>query len=114
MQRAALAQRCFAEPGPRFLRVASNRGPGSAAHRFAKGYALRCVRGTKARNDGAHKNRLEKSPKRCRAACPPFIHHRHPEVLAVLHGEPRRMGHKRKRPSFETPRKRAAPLATTA
>jgi hypothetical protein len=31
------------------------------------------------------------------------------EVLAVLHGEPRRMGHKRKRPSFETPRKRAAP-----
>src|SRR3954469_17269828 len=34
--------------------------------------------------------------------------YRHPEVLAVLHGEPRRMGHKRKRPSFETPRKRAA------
>jgi hypothetical protein len=33
---------------------------------------------------------------------------RHPEVLAVF-GEPRRMGHKRKRPSFETPRKRAAP-----
>jgi hypothetical protein len=31
------------------------------------------------------------------------------EVLAVLHGEPRRMSHKRKRPSFETPRKRAAP-----
>jgi hypothetical protein len=30
-------------------------------------------------------------------------------VLAVLHGEPRRIGHKRKRPSFETPRKRAAP-----
>jgi hypothetical protein len=36
-------------------------------------------------------------------------HRRHPEVLAVLHGEPRRMGHKRLRPSFETPRKRAAP-----
>jgi hypothetical protein len=36
-------------------------------------------------------------------------HRRHPEVLAVLHGEPRRMGHKRPRPSFETPRKRAAP-----
>jgi hypothetical protein len=34
---------------------------------------------------------------------------RHPEVLAVLHGEPRRMGHKRPGPSFETPRKRAAP-----
>jgi hypothetical protein len=34
---------------------------------------------------------------------------RHPEVLAVLHGEPRRMDHKRKRRSFETPRKRAAP-----
>src|SRR3979411_3110594 len=34
---------------------------------------------------------------------------RHPEVLAVLHGEPRRMGHKRPRPSFETPRKGAAP-----
>jgi hypothetical protein len=33
---------------------------------------------------------------------------RHPEVLALL-GEPRRMGHKRKRRSFETPRKRAAP-----
>jgi hypothetical protein len=33
---------------------------------------------------------------------------RHPEVLAVF-GEPRRMGHKRPRPSFETPRKRAAP-----
>jgi len=31
------------------------------------------------------------------------------EVLAVLHGEPRRMGHKRPQPSFETPRKRAAP-----
>jgi len=30
-------------------------------------------------------------------------------VLAVLHGEPRRMGHKRKWLSFETPRKRAAP-----
>jgi hypothetical protein len=35
-------------------------------------------------------------------------HCRHPEVLAVF-GEPRRMGHKHKRPSFETPRKRAAP-----
>ena len=34
---------------------------------------------------------------------------RHPEVLAALHGEPRRMGHKRPRPSFETPRKSAAP-----
>jgi hypothetical protein len=33
---------------------------------------------------------------------------RHPEVLAVF-GEPRRMRHERKRPSFETPRKRAAP-----
>jgi hypothetical protein len=33
---------------------------------------------------------------------------RHPEVLAVF-GEPRRMGHKRLLPSFETPRKRAAP-----
>src|SRR3954468_5998994 len=43
MQRSS---RCFAEPGPRFLRVASNRGPGSAAHRSAKSYALRCVRGT--------------------------------------------------------------------
>src|SRR5436309_3218501 len=42
MQRSS---RCFAEPGPRFLRVASNRGPGSAAHRSAKSYALRCVRG---------------------------------------------------------------------
>jgi AcrR family transcriptional regulator len=35
-------------------------------------------------------------------------HHRHPEVLAVF-GEPRRIGHERVRPSFETPRKRAAP-----
>src|ERR1700754_4236993 len=34
---------------------------------------------------------------------------RHPEVLAALRGEPRRMGHKRLRPSFETPRKIAAP-----
>jgi hypothetical protein len=34
---------------------------------------------------------------------------RHPEVLAVLHGEPRRMGHKRPLLSFETPRKSAAP-----
>jgi hypothetical protein len=34
---------------------------------------------------------------------------RHPEVLAALRGEPRRMGHKRSRLSFETPRKRAAP-----
>src|SRR6185295_6439479 len=46
MRRVALAKCRFAEPGPRFLRVASNRGPGSAAHRFAKSYALRCVRGT--------------------------------------------------------------------
>src|SRR4051794_13092417 len=29
-------------------------------------------------------------------------HRRHPEVLAVLHGEPRRMGHRRPQPSFET------------
>jgi hypothetical protein len=36
-------------------------------------------------------------------------HRRHPEVLAVLHGEPRRMSHERPGPSFETPRKRAAP-----
>jgi len=35
-------------------------------------------------------------------------HRRHPEVLAVF-GEPRRMSHKRLWPSFETPRKRAAP-----
>src|ERR1700754_3205129 len=39
----------FAEPGPRFLRAGNNRGPGSAAHRSAKGYALRCVRGTPSR-----------------------------------------------------------------
>jgi hypothetical protein len=38
-----------------------------------------------------------------------LAHRRHPEVLAALGGEPRRMGHKRLRPSFETPRKRAAP-----
>src|SRR3954451_23669362 len=31
-----------AEPGPRLSKL----GPGSAAHRFAKSYALRCVRGT--------------------------------------------------------------------
>jgi hypothetical protein len=30
---------------------------------------------------------------------------RHPEVLAALRGEPRRIGHKRPRRSFETPRK---------
>src|SRR5437764_10559281 len=36
-------------------------------------------------------------------------HRRHPEVLALLQGEPRRMGHERLRPSFETPRKCAAP-----
>src|ERR1700712_3407288 len=38
-------------------------------------------------------------------------HRRHPEVLALLQGEPRRMRHGRPcvRPSFETPRKRAAP-----
>jgi hypothetical protein len=35
-------------------------------------------------------------------------HRRHPEALAVF-GEPRRMSHKRSRPSFETSRKRAAP-----
>jgi hypothetical protein len=34
---------------------------------------------------------------------------RHPEVLAASCGEPRRMGHKRVRQSFEAPRKRAAP-----
>jgi hypothetical protein len=33
---------------------------------------------------------------------------RHPEVLAVF-GEPRRISHKLLGPSFETPRKRAAP-----
>src|SRR5882757_6833081 len=38
MQRSS---RCFAEPGPRFVRVASNRDPGSAAHRFAR--ATRCA-----------------------------------------------------------------------
>jgi hypothetical protein len=37
------------------------------------------------------------------------IIHRHPEVLAALGGEPRRIGHKRLRPSFETPRAGAAP-----
>src|SRR4051812_35447600 len=30
---------------------------------------------------------------------------RHPEVLAAMWGEPRRMGHTRLQPSFETPRK---------
>jgi hypothetical protein len=39
---------------------------------------------------------------------PSHTFNRHPEVLAAF-GEPRRMGHKRWRPSFETPRKRAAP-----
>jgi hypothetical protein len=39
----------------------------------------------------------------------PSIHCRQPEVLAVLDGEPRRMGPKRLRPSFETPRKCTAP-----
>src|SRR4051794_862368 len=34
-------------------------------------------------------------------ACPPLTRRRHPEVLAALRGEPRRMGHKRLRPSFE-------------
>jgi hypothetical protein len=34
------------------------------------------------------------------------IYRRHPDALAVLHGEPRRMCHGH---SFETPRKRAAP-----
>ncbi len=29
-----------------FLRAASKLDPGSAAHRYAKSYALRCVRGT--------------------------------------------------------------------
>jgi hypothetical protein len=37
------------------------------------------------------------------------IHNRHPEVLAASCGEPRKMGRKRMRPSFETPRKSAAP-----
>jgi hypothetical protein len=59
MQRVALAKRCFAEPGPRFLRVASNRGPGSAAHRFAKSYALRCVRGADHRLQG-HRHQLRR------------------------------------------------------
>jgi hypothetical protein len=41
-------------------------------------------------------------------------HRRHPEVLASrcesieCFGEPRRMGHRRLRPSFETPRKRGS------
>src|SRR3954447_13066570 len=34
---------------------------------------------------------------------------RHPEVLAASCGEPRRMATSARRPSFETPRKRAAP-----
>jgi hypothetical protein len=34
---------------------------------------------------------------------------RHHEVLAVLHGKPRRMATGASGPSFETPRKRAAP-----
>jgi hypothetical protein len=41
------------------------------------------------------------------------MHQRHPEVLAVLHGEPRRIGHKCPRPSFET-RVKGALLRMTA
>src|SRR4051794_38774348 len=43
-----------------------------------------------------------------------YTRRRHPEVLAVLHGEPRRMGHERLLPSFETPRKSARLLRMTA
>ena len=53
MQRVALAERCFAEPGPRFLRIASDRGPGSAAHRFAR--AARCA-ASGARKSAVHEN----------------------------------------------------------
>src|SRR3954466_10124087 len=37
------------------------------------------------------------------------LYRRHPEVLAASCGEPRRIDHERLGPSFETPRKRAAP-----
>jgi hypothetical protein len=51
MQRVALPKRCFAEPGPRLLRAASNRGHSASKTRvnalMAKSYALRCVRGTR-------------------------------------------------------------------
>src|SRR4051812_15001763 len=42
VQRAALAERCPAEPGPRFLRAATKLGPGSAAHHAAE-EAARCA-----------------------------------------------------------------------
>jgi hypothetical protein len=94
----ALAKRCFAEPGPRFVRGASNRDPGSAAHHhsasktrvnalMAKSGALRSIRGTP----------IRRSPHN------PVIPRRSPQS-----GEPRRIGHMRLRPSFEMPRKRAA------
>src|ERR1700754_1918555 len=54
MQRVALAKRCFAEPGPRFLRTASNRDPGSAAHRSAR--ATRCA-ASGARKSKDHRSR---------------------------------------------------------
>jgi hypothetical protein len=44
MQRVALAKRCFAEPGS--YKAPASLTPGSAAHRSAKCYALRCVWGT--------------------------------------------------------------------
>jgi hypothetical protein len=49
-QRAALAERCAAEPGSRFSRDGLNRGPGSAKQRFAKCYALHRARDTQEKN----------------------------------------------------------------
>src|SRR4051812_31754834 len=46
MQRVALAQRCFAEPGPIFSSAASKHGPRLCSAPLRKRYALRCVRGT--------------------------------------------------------------------
>src|ERR1700710_718300 len=40
-QRAALAERCAAEPGSRLLATRRNRAPGSAKHRSAR--ATRCI-----------------------------------------------------------------------
>jgi len=50
VQRVALAKRCFAEPGTRSKTTGVRKRPRALqCHRFARAYALHCVRGTQNR-----------------------------------------------------------------
>ena len=67
MQRVALAKRCFAEPGPRFLSSSPEQpGPRLCSAPLRKSYALRSVRGTKWRSYGNVNPHYRRHPDRAR------------------------------------------------